>query len=309
MLILPGSGNLFGGRSVTLKNVPAVTMQAMKFPGAPYGLKMACGENPARVYGARNQAPGSAMGNVAGYRKAWIDAADYGRRWDEYRAKARSGDAKAEPPKRDLQLDTLLGVLRGEILVQNHCYRADEMAVMIDVAREFGYGIAAFHHAVEAYKVAPLLAREGVCVATWASWTAYKMEGVDGVQYNAALVDHAGGCAIIHSDDNILGQRLNQEAAQALAAGRRLGFDVPEAQAVKWFTANPAKAMGVLDRTGSLEPGKMADVVLWSRDPFSVYAIAEKVFIDGALVHDALDPRRQTRSDFRVGRSAPETRR
>ncbi len=307
LMILPGSGNLFGGRSVTLKNVPSVTEQGMKFPGAPYGLKMACGENPAREYGGRNQTPGSAMGNVAGYRRAWIDAADYGRRWDDYRAKAGRGE-KADPPKRDLQLDTLAGVLRGEILVHNHCYRADEMAVMLDVAKEFGYRITAFHHAVEAYKVAPLLAREGVCVATWAAWTAFKMEGLDGTEYNAPLVHKADGCAIIHSDDEILIQRLNQEAAQALAAGRRLGLDISRAEAVKWFTANPAKALGVLDRTGTLEPGKMADVVVWSHDPFSVYATAQKVFIDGALTYDADDPRRQARSDFMLGRPVPESR-
>jgi imidazolonepropionase-like amidohydrolase len=305
MMILPGSANLFGGRSVTLKNVSSVTEQGMKFPGAPYGLKMACGENPARVYGERNQAPGSAMGNVAGYRRAWIDAADYARKWDDYRAKTKRGE-KADPPKRDLQLDTLVGVLKGQTLVHNHCYRADEMAVMIDVAREFGYKITAFHHAVEAYKIAPLLAREGICVATWAALTNFKMEGMDGNEYNAPLVHKAGGCTIIHSDDQILIQRLNQEAAQALAGARRLGMDVTEAEAVKWFTANPAKALGILDRTGTLEPGKMADVVLWSHDPFSVYAVAQKVFIDGALSFDAADPRYQAKSDFMVGRIPPE---
>lgn len=300
--ILPGSGNLFGGRSVTLKNVPAVTVQAMKFPGAPYGLKMACGENPKRVYGGRGRSPATRMGNVAGYRKAWIEAADYARRWDKWRAGGSAGD----PPKRDLQLDTLAGVLRGEILVHNHCYRADEMAVMIDIAREFGYRITAFHHATEAYKIASMLAKQGICVATWANWWGYKMEVYDAIEANAAIVDQAGGCAIIHSDDSMVIQRLNQEAAVALAAGRASGIAVSEAQAIKWITSNPAKALGIADRTGSLEPGKAADIVLWSADPFSIYALAEKVWIDGASVYDRNDPGYRRHSDFLLGQPGQE---
>ncbi len=300
LLILPGSANLFGGRSVTVKNVPARTMQAMKFPGAPYGLKMACGENPKRVYGNKQRTPATRMGNMAGYRRAWIDAADYARRWDAFHAKQEKGES-AEPPKRDLTLDTLSGVLRGEILVENHCYRADEMVNMIDLAKEFGYKITAFHHSIESYKVADILAANDICSATWAGWWGFKMEGLDGIEENAALLHKAGACAVIHSDDPDLTQRLNQEAAVALAAGRRAGIDIPKAEAIKWITANPAKMMGILDRTGTLEPGKMGDVVIWSADPFSVYARAEKVYIDGALVHDLNDPRFQHKSDFELG--------
>jgi imidazolonepropionase-like amidohydrolase len=297
LLILPGSANLFGGRSVTLKNVPAVTGQAMKFPGAPYGLKMACGENPKRVYGGKQKAPSTRMGNIAGARAAWIKASQYARKWEAYRA----GDKKGDPPERDLQLDTLAGVLDGQILVQNHCYRADEMAIMIDMAKEFGYRITAFHHSLEAYKIADLLAKEDICVATWAGWWGFKMEAIDGIEQNAAIVHKAGGCAVIHSDDENLSQRLNQEAAAAIAAGRKIGIDVPEAEAIKWITANPAKMLGIADKTGTLEPGKMADVVIWSADPFSVYALTEKVFIDGALIYDRTDKRFQPKSDFILG--------
>ena len=300
LLILPGSANLFGGRSVTVRNVPARTMQAMKFPGAPYGLKMACGENPSRVYGGRNQSPATGMGNVAGYRAAWINAATYARKWDDYRAKVEKGE-KAEPPTRDLQMDTLAGVLRGDVLVQNHCYRADEMAVMIDIAKEFGYRIRTFHHASEAYKLADVLAREDICVATWAGWWGFKMESLDGIEENAGLVHAAGGCAVIHSDDDTLTQRLNQEAAVALSAARRAGLQISEADAIKWITANPARMLGILDQTGTLEPGKRADVVLWSANPFSVYARAERVFIDGATIYDRTDPRFQPQSDFQLG--------
>lgn len=297
LMLLPGSGNLFGGRTVTVRNVPAIVTQDMTFPGAPQGLKMACGENPMRTYGGRNRAPSTRMGNVAGYRRAWIDAADYLRRWDAWRRGPRTSD----PPRRDLMLDTLAGVLRGEILVQNHCYRSDEMAIMIDLAREFGYRIRTFHHANEAYKIAPQLAREGICVATWTNWWGYKMEVFDAIEENAAIVHAAGGCAIIHSDDAIVTQHLNQEAAAALSAGRRGGLEISEAQAIRWITANPARALGIEGETGTLEPGKRADLVLWSANPFSIYARPDRVWIDGALVHDRADPARQHRSDFLVG--------
>jgi imidazolonepropionase-like amidohydrolase len=300
MQILPGSANLIGGRSVTVKNVPATTVQAMKFPGAPYGLKMACGENPKRVYGGKGRAPSTRMGNVAGYREAWIKAENYRHKWDRYFAKKKRGE-DAEVPERDLAMDTLIGVLDGDILVHNHCYRADEMAVMIDVAHEFGYKITAFHHAVESYKIADLLAKNDICSAMWADWWGFKMEALDGIRENIALVDHAGACAIVHSDSALGIQHLNQEAAKAMAAGNRMGFGITPERAIRWLTANPAKALGIAGRTGTLEPGKMADVVIWSGDPFSVYTRAEKVYVDGALLYDRGDPARQPRTDFELG--------
>jgi imidazolonepropionase-like amidohydrolase len=304
--LLPGSANLFGGRSVTVRNVPATSVQGMKLPGAPHGLKMACGENPKATFGGRGRAPATRMGNVAGYRAAWIAAADYARRWDAWRAKG-----VGEPPRRDLQLDTLAGVLKGEIRVQNHCYRADEMTVMIDVAREFGFRIAAFHHASEAYKIAPLLTREDICIATWAEAWGAKMESFDGIEENAAMIEAAGGCAVLHSDDGLLGQRLNQEAGIAMAAGRASGLAVDRGTAIKWITLNPARAIGIERLTGSLEPGKAGDVVLWSADPLSVYALAERVWIDGALVWNRADPAMQARqrSDMMLGQPGREVTR
>jgi imidazolonepropionase-like amidohydrolase len=293
--VLPGSANLFGGRSVTLKNVPARTVMGMKFPGAPYGLKMACGENPKRVYGSKGQIPSTRMGNIAVTRQTWVQAQAYKRKWDNYEAKG--GDA----PDRDLAMDTLRGVLAGDILVQNHCYRADEMAIMIDLAREMGYKISAFHHAVESYKVADLLQREGICSAMWADWYGFKMESYDAIRENVALVDKAGACAIVHSDDPNGIQRLYQEAGKAVAAGRRAGIPISEEHAWTWLSANPAKAMGIFDRTGSLAPGKMADVVLWNGNPFSTYTRPERVWIDGALMYDANNPRLRPVSDFELG--------
>ena len=310
LMILPGSANLFGGRTVTLKNVPSRTVQGMKFPGAPYGLKMACGENPKRVYGDRG-GPGTRMGNFAGYRAEWINAQEYQKKWETYWrdydewANDDSENKKETPPdapKRDLKLETLAGALNGDILVNMHCYRADEMAFVLDLAREFDYKVTTFHHAVEAFKIADLLAEENVCAAVWADWWGFKLEAYDMTPENAALV-HAqpNGCTIIHSDSDIGIQRLNQEAAKAMGDGVNIGIDITPEDAIVWITANPARAMGVLDQTGTLEAGKMADVVLWDRDPFSVYARAEQVYIDGALMFDRNDPARSPRVDFELG--------
>jgi imidazolonepropionase-like amidohydrolase len=296
--ILPGSANLIGGRSVVLKPVPARTVQEMKFPGAKYGLKMACGENPKRVY--RQRGPSTRMGNVAGYRDAWIQAERYRRRWDKW-LEDHVGDA----PDRNLGLETLAEVLRGNILVHNHCYRADEMAQMIDVAKEFGYTIRSFHHAVEAYKIADLLAREHIAASVWADWGAFKMESMDAVQANAALVHAAGGRAIVHSDDPSDSQRLNQEAAKALAAGRAAGLTISDDDAIRWVTANAAWALGLDDRLGSIAPGKQADLVLWSASPLSVYARAERVWIDGFQRFDRSRPDTWWQTDFGLGLLPP----
>lgn len=300
--ILPGSANLFGGRSVVLKNVPGRTVQEMKFPGAPYGLKMACGENPKRVYGAKGRMPTTRMGNVALDRQTWADAENYLRKREDYERRAREGKARpADAPKRDIGLETLAAALKGEIVIQNHCYRADEMAIVIDMAKEFGYKVAAFHHAVEAYKIADLLRENGICAAMWADWWGFKMESYDAIPENIALVHRAGACAIVHSDDENGIQRLNQEAAKALAAGRRAGVDIAPETAWTWLAINPARAIGVDKLTGSLKPGKMADVVLWNGDPFSVYTRPEKVWIDGALMYDMDDPHMRPVSDFELG--------
>ena len=309
--ILPGSANLIGGRGVTVKNLQRNTINSMKFPDAPHSLKMACGENPKRVYGNRQQAPSTRMGNAAGYRKSWIQAEAYLNRLNEYESKSDDAKEMGYAPQRDLEMETLAGVLRGEILVHNHCYRAEEMATMINIANEFNYKITAFHHGVEAYKIADLLAENNICGALWADWWGFKHEAYDMVQANIAIVDQAlggKGCAIVHSDDAIGIQHLNQEASKALSAGLRAGFDITKARAMNWITSNPAKAAGIYDQTGSLKVGKNADVVIWSKNPFSVYALVEKVFIDGATAYDK-ESNFQPASDFDVGIISPNKNR
>lgn len=311
--VLPGSANLVGGRGVTLKNVPTTTYQAMKFPGAPWGMKMACGENPKRVYGGRGTAPGTRMGNVAGYRAAFIDASEYiaknspqppkRKRWFSGDGNDSAGDSGG---KRDLKLDTLAGAIQGDIRVHIHCYRADEMATMLDLANEFGFKIAAFHHGVEAYKLADRLAEEGVCAALWADWWGFKMEAFDGIQENIALVDRpANSCAIVHSDSPEGIQRLNQEAAKVMAAARRAQMpEIAPERAIVWMTGNAAKALGIEAVTGTLEAGKNADVVVWNGNPFSSYALADQVFIDGHRYYDRSVPSSKPVSDFTLGQEA-----
>lgn len=286
--VLPGSANLIGGRSATLRVTRgAIAARDLLFPGAPEGLKMACGENPKRVYGGRGRAPSTRMGNVAGVRQAFLDAQATLRELNAHeealaawcQAGAR-GDAPDAPP-RNLQRETLARVLRGEILPQVHCYRADEMRIMLDVAEEFGFSIRSFHHAVEAYKLAADLAARDVATSTWADWWGFKLEAFDAILENAAMLTAAGARAVIHSDSPYDIQRLNQEAAKAYFAGLAAGIELTEDDALRWITANAAWVLGIDDVTGTLEPGKRADIVLWSQHPFSIYAQADYVFVDG----------------------------
>ena len=301
--VLPGSANLIGGRGVTLHMVPTRGSRAMRLEGAPDGLKMACGENPKRVY--EGSGPSTRMGNVRGQRSAFLQAEKYLKSWQDYDADLAhwelSGDGEEpSPPDRNLDMESLAGVLAGDILPQVHCYRADDMLSMIQLSDEFGFEIRSFHHALEAYKIRDILAERGIGVSTWADWWGFKMEAYDAVPTNLAMVHAAGGRAIVHSDSSLDVQRLNQEAAKALRYGREAQLDVDEDDALTWLTLNPAWALGIDDQVGSLTPGKRADVVVWDGDPFSVYTRAQLVFVDGVLRYDREHPQ-EPWSDFMVG--------
>lgn len=315
-LILPGSANVIGGQGYTVVMRPGGVTTDHAFPGAPPTLKMACGENPKRVYGEKG-GPQTRMGLYAHFRKAFHEAVQYNvakqayensyRLWQEKKAKAKAGasiDAEAapEPPATDLGLETLAAVLRGEIMVQVHCYRAGDIKQLVEVSDEFNFNIRSFHHAIEAYKVRDLLVEHDISISTWTDWWGFKMEAFDGIPENAALMTLAGGRAIIHSDSAIDIQHLNHEAAKGMYAGRAAGMQVTEDQALRWITANPAWALGIDKVTGTLEPGKRADLVLWSGHPFSVYSLADLVIQAGEIGHDrslGLVP-----TDFELGNSA-----
>ena len=309
--VLPGSGNVIGGRAVVLKLRPRREARAMRFPDAPFGLKIACGENPKRVYGSKGQRPMSRMGSVFELRNAFLEAQSYAKaraRFERAHAewKKRQGRNGARPtqepesPPRDLGLETLADALEGRVRVHIHCYRADEMLLMLSLADELGFLITSFHHATEAYKIADVLAQRGVYPSIWADWWGFKMEAYDSVEANAAILEVAGARPVIHSDSPIGIQRLNQEAAKALYAGLRLGLRVDSDRALTWITQNPAEALGIAEQVGTLEVGKMGDVVVWDRDPMSVYARANVVLVDGAVVYDRSEPQPSS-SDFDVG--------
>ena len=322
--ILPGSANLIGGRGLIVAMKPGRTVEEVVFPGAPKTLKMACGENPKRVYGEKG-GPQTRMGEYAVFRQTFQQATEYRAKWAAYahsrklwlkkRARARQleaekankgkkvvAEAAPEPPPRDFGLETLAEVLSGDVLIQIHCYRASEIREMVAIANQFGFSIRSFHHALEAYKVRDILVGQDIAISTWADWWGFKMEAFDGIPENAALFEQAGGRAVIHSDSSIGIQRLNQEAAKALAAGRAAGIQISDDRALRWVTANPAWVLGIHKVTGTLEAGKRADVVVWNNDPLSVYAKADVVILGGDIAFDRTEGLEPT--DFELGNSA-----
>ena len=315
--VLPGSANLVGGRGVVIHLLPQRGARAMRFPGAPEIVKMACGENPKRVYREQKRSPTTRMGNLRALRETFVRAQKYARDWEDWTRRQQQSQAvpprpntrrdrddhdrpEAKPPDRDIALETLALVMRGDILVEWHCYQADDMLAALSIADEFGFKVRAFHHALEAYKIRDVLAHRNVAIATWDDWWGFKMEAYDGIPENLALMTAAGGTAAVHSDSEIAVQMLNQAAGKALAAGLAAGLKLDENDAIKWLTVNPAYVLGIDDQVGTLEAGKRADVVVWSEDPLSTYARAELVYIDGQLVFDRAHPG-MPRSDFELG--------
>lgn len=320
--VLPGSANLFGGRSFTAKMRPRISAREMRFESAPQGLKMACGENPKRVYGEKG-GPSTRMGNVAGYDRAYQEAFEYHQGWIKYQrdlehwnkrvseanketdkekkesALKEIGDAPT-PPKKDAKLDTLRKVLLGEILVHIHCYRADEMSLMLDIAKKYGFNIRSFHHAIEGYKIAKKLAEHKTGISTWADWWGFKMEAYDATPANAAITEKYGVRTIIHSDSAEDIRHLNHEVAKVLRSAKDLGIKITEEKAMAWITLNAAWALGIDDKVGSLEKGKHADLVIWDRHPLSIYAKPDQVIIDGHIAFDR-DQNIVPKSDFEIG--------
>ena len=280
-LLLHGSANMIGGQAVVIKHKYGLNRDALLFPGAPRSIKFASGENPKRVYGGKDQLPSTRMGNFAVQREALTQAQEYMRDWDDYNAKVKKGDKDVSAPKRDLKLEALADVLRGNLLVQIHCYRADELLTEMAIAKEFGYKVRAFHHALEAYKVADQLAANNVAIATFSDWWGYKQEAWDAIPWNAVMSMRKGVRVAIKSDSGDFARRLNQEAAKSIRYG-----GATDEEALKMITLNPAWIIGVDDKVGSIDVGKDADLVIWDGYPLSSYGVPSKVFIDGDVYFD-----------------------
>ncbi len=269
VMILPGSANLIGGEAVVLKLRPSRTLAGMRMTNAPRGIKMACGENPKRVYGDDPGGPSTRMGNLAHMRAAFQGALDYRYARLSWRDK----------PPRDADKDVLLDVLDGRVRVHIHCYRHDDIEGIYRVMDQYKIQVVSFHHALGAYKVRDLLAAHGTGIATWADWWGFKMEAHDGIPYNAALVKSAGVPVALHSDSANQVQRLYVQAAKTVRYG------MSEADALTAITLDPARIIGIEDRVGSIEVGKDADLALFSHHPLSVYTRVVQTWIDGVEVY------------------------
>jgi imidazolonepropionase-like amidohydrolase len=268
--VLPGSANLIGGEAAILKLRPSRTLAGMRFEGAPRGIKMACGENPKRVYGSDEDGPTTRMGNLASMRAVFQRAKDYSVAKLTWR----------DPPMNDPDLETLLDVMDGKVRVHIHCYRHDDIEGIFRVMDSFGVRVSSIQHALEAYKVRDILKAHGTGIATWADWWGFKMEAHDGIPNNAALVKAAGVPVAIHSDSANQVQRLYVQAAKTVRYG------MSEADALSVITLDPARILGVADRVGSIEVGKDADLALFSLHPLDVYTRVEQTWIDGQRVYD-----------------------
>jgi imidazolonepropionase-like amidohydrolase len=276
--VLPGSSNLVGGQSAILK-LRGGSSEQMLFRGAPPGMKLAFGENPKRAHGERfDRSPLSRMGNAAVLRQALVEARDYRRRWDEHRSRAQ---ADADPPARDLKLEALADLMEGKFRAHVHVYRSDDVLTVFRIADEFGFKIASLQHCLDGYKVAEEIARRGVGVATFADRWGFKMETQDATPENAARLNRAGVRVALMTDHPVIEQRyLIHEAARAVRYG------LPEEEAYRSVTLNPAWMLGIDDRVGSLEPGKDADIVLFDGAPLSVRSHVARVWIDGTPVYE-----------------------
>ena len=284
--VLHGSANPIGGQNQLIKLRWGKSAEELKFEGAPLSIKFALGENPKRNNfnpppGVPQRYPESRMGVMDVIRQAFVDAREYKKSWDEYNRRVAAGEKNVIPPRRDLKLEPLVEVLEGKRWVHAHCYRADEMIQLILLAEEFGFHIRTLQHVLEGYRVADEIAAHGVGASTFSDWWAYKVEAYEAIPYNAAIMAKRGVIVSINSDDANEARHLNQEAAKMMKYG-----GLTEDEALRLVTINPAIQLGVEKRVGSIEQGKDADLVVYNHHPLSVYAIAQKVFIDGHLYFD-----------------------
>ena len=284
--VLHGSANSIGGQTVVIKLRWGKPADQLPFEGAMPGIKFALGENPKRSgfrppAGVPQRYPGTRMGVEETIRQAFTDAREYKKQWDDYNQRKAAGEQNLIPPQRNVTLDPLVEVLEGKRYVHSHCYRADEILMLLNVAKEFGFKVRTFQHVLEGYKIADELVAAGVGASTFSDWWAYKMEAYDAIPYNMALMTQRGVVVSVNSDDAEEATHLNQEAAKGMKYG---GLSANEA--MKLFTLNPAIQLGIDNRVGSIEVGKDADLAIYNHDPLSVYAVVQKTLIDGQVYFD-----------------------
>jgi imidazolonepropionase-like amidohydrolase len=283
--ILHGSANSIGGQTIVIKLRWGQPAAKLPFEGALPGIKFALGENPKRsnlrLSGAPERYPATRMGVEETIRSAFTEARDYKKSWDDYNKRVAAGEKNVLPPRRNLKLDPLVEVLEGKRYVHAHCYREDEILMLLRVAKEFGFRVQTFQHVLEGYKVADEIAAAGSGASTFSDWWAYKVEAYDAIPYNAALMTKRGVLVSINSDDAAEATHLNQEAAKSIHYG---GLTPDEA--LKLVTLNPAIQLGIDKRVGSIDVGKDADLAIYNHDPLSAYAVVQKTLIDGRVYFD-----------------------
>lgn len=283
--ILHGSANSIGGQTVVIKLRWGQPAEKLPFEGALPGIKFALGENPKRsnfrIPGAPDRYPTTRMGVEETIRSAFTEARDYKKSWDDYNKRASAGEKNVLPPRRNLKLDPLVEVLEGKRYVHAHCYREDEILMLLRVAKEFGFHVQTFQHVLEGYKVADEIAAAGTGASTFSDWWGYKAEAYDAIPYNAALMTKRGVLVSINSDDAAEATHLNQEAAKSIRYG-----GLTHDEALKLVTLNPAIQLGIDKRVGSIDVGKDADLAIYNHDPLSAYAVVQKTLIDGRVYFD-----------------------
>jgi imidazolonepropionase-like amidohydrolase len=283
--ILHGSANSIGGQTLVIKLRWGQPAAKLPFEGALPGIKFALGENPKRsnfsIPGQPRRYPSTRMGVEETIRSAFSEARDYQKAWEDYNKRFGAGEKNLIPPRRDLRLEPLVEVLEGKRYVHSHCYREDEILMLLRVAKEFGFKVRTFQHVLEGYKVADELAAAGVGASTFSDWWAYKVEAYDAIPYNAALMTRRGVVVSINSDDAEEATHLNQEAAKSMKFGG-LSHD----EALKMVTLNPAMQLGIDKRVGTIDVGKDADLAIYNHDPLSAYAVVQKTLINGRVYFD-----------------------
>jgi imidazolonepropionase-like amidohydrolase len=283
--VLHGSANAIGGQTIVIKLRWGQPASRLPFEGALPGIKFALGENPKRsnfsVPGQPKRYPATRMGVQETIRSAFAEARDYKAAWDSYNKRSGAGEKNLIRPRRDLRLDPLVEVLEGKRYVHAHCYREDEILMLLRVAKEFGFKVRTFQHVLEGYKVADEIAAAGAGASTFSDWWAYKVEAYDAIPYNAALMTRRGVIVSVNSDDAEEATHLNQEAAKSIKYGA-----LTRDEALKLVTLNPAIQLGIDKRVGSIDVGKDADLVIYNHDPLSDYAVVQKAIIDGRVYFD-----------------------